>query len=78
MIAMNALTTTPNRKYLNTDSLIAFCRDVYDLPISKPTIYRAQRAGELQPLKRGNRLLFPVADVERWIEGGHSERRAEA
>jgi len=57
------------RRYLSIDSLIEFCRDNYDLSLSKPTIYRAKRAGELHPLKRSGRLLFRITDVERWIEG---------
>lgn len=57
------------RRYLSIDSLIEFCRDNYDLSLSKPTIYRAKRAGELHPLKRSGRLLFLISDVERWVEG---------
>jgi excisionase family DNA binding protein len=57
------------------DSLIEFCRETYDLPISRPTIYRAQRAGELHPLKRGGRLLFSIAEVQKWIEGENMEEQ---
>jgi hypothetical protein len=74
---LTILPTRPAKKYLNTDSLLEHCRDVYDLPISRITIYRAQRAGRLHPLKVGGRLLFAVADVEQWIEGGCSDAQAE-
>lgn len=70
MNTIHTLPTRPAKKYLNTDSLLEHCRDVYDLPISRITIYRAQRAGRLHPLRVGGRLLFAVADVEQWIEGG--------
>jgi hypothetical protein len=62
-------------KCLNTDSLLEFCRDVYDLPLSRNTVHRAQRAGKLHPLKRGGRLLFSIADVQKWIEGETREEQ---
>jgi hypothetical protein len=75
--AITTLPTRPARKYLNTDSLLEFCREVYDFPVSRVTIYRAQRAGRLHPKKVGGRLLFPIADVEQWIEGGCPDAQAE-
>jgi len=77
MDTIHTLPARPAKKYLNTDSLLEFCRDVYDLPISRITIYRAQRAGRLHPLRVGGRLLFAVADVEQWIEGGCSDDQTE-
>ena len=73
---LNTLPKKPARRFLNTDSLIEFCRETYDLPLSRATIYRAQRAGELHPLKRGGRLLFSIAEVQRWIEGKAEEAQS--
>lgn len=77
MGTIHTLPQRPAKKYLNTDSLLEFCREVYDLPLSRPTIYRAQRAGRLHPKRVGGRLLFAIADVEQWIEGGCPDARAE-
>lgn len=61
------------KRYLNTDSVIDLCRDVYDYPVTKATIYRAKQIGQLHPLKRGKHLLFPIADVRKWIEGNNNQ-----
>ncbi|NTV93761.1 MAG: helix-turn-helix domain-containing protein [Chlorobiaceae bacterium] len=67
----------PARLYLNLESLIAYCREVYDLPVSKITIYRAVKSGSLPSMKVNGRLLFRISDVERWIEGS-SEKKGDA
>jgi len=59
------------KRYLNTDSVIDLCWNVYDYPATKATIYRAKQKGQLHPLKRGKHLLFPIADVLKWIEGNN-------
>ncbi|MDT9547423.1 MAG: helix-turn-helix domain-containing protein [Chlorobium phaeovibrioides] len=69
---LSTLPQKPTRRFLNTDSLLAYCRDTYDLPISRVTLYREQRAGRLHPLKRGGRLLFSIAEVQQWIEGSNA------
>jgi hypothetical protein len=56
-------------KYLNINSLLDYCRRVYDLPISRATVYRERNAGKLRARLVSGRLLFPVSDVKRWIEG---------
>lgn len=67
----------PARLYLNLDSLISYCLEVYDLPVSKITIYRVVKSGSLTPKKVNGRLLFRISDVERWIEGS-SEKKGDA
>ena len=59
----------PKRQFLNLDSLIEFAEQVYDLPISKISIYRAVKSKSLHSVKANGRLLFRITDVERWIEG---------
>lgn len=59
----------PEQTHLNTVSLMRYCEQVYDLPLSRPTIYRAQRAGKLNPIRVGGRLLFSISEVKTWIEG---------
>lgn len=59
----------PARQYLNLESLITYCREKYDLPVSKITIYRAVKSGSLPSMKANGRLLFRIPDVERWIVG---------
>jgi len=73
-------TTTPHvvpedkePKYMNIDSLLDYCRRVYDLPISRATIYRERNAGKLRSRLVGGRLLFPIVDVRKWIEGDKEE-----
>jgi hypothetical protein len=59
----------PARKFLDTESLLQHCRDVYSLSASRTTIYREQRAGRLNPRRVCGRLLFSIAEVQKWIEG---------
>ena len=59
----------PKRQFLNLDSLVEFAGQVYDLPISKISIYRAVKSKSLPSVKVNGRLLFRITDVERWIEG---------
>lgn len=67
----------PKRQFLNLESLITFAEEVYDLPISKISIYRAVKSGSLPSMKVNRRLLFRISDVERWIEGS-SEKKEDA
>jgi hypothetical protein len=67
----------PARQYLNLESLITYCREKYDLPVSKISIYRAVKSGSLPCMKANGRLLFRISDVERWIEG-RSEKKEDA
>lgn len=69
MDTIHTLPEKPARKFLNTESLLEYCRDVYDLPISRITIYREQQKGRLHPVRRGGRLLFCIAEVDAWIQG---------
>ncbi len=59
----------PKRQFLNLDSLVEFAEQVYDLPISKISVYRAVKNKGLPSVKANGRLLFRITDVERWIEG---------
>ena len=59
----------PIRQFLNLDSLVEFADQIYDLPISKISIYRAVKSKSLPSTKVNGRLLFRITDVERWIEG---------
>lgn len=59
----------PKRQFLNLESLIAFVEEVYDLPISKISIYRSVKNGSLPVLKANGRLLFRITDIKKWIEG---------
>lgn len=59
----------PKRRFLNLESLIAFAEEVYDLPISKISIYRSVKNGSLPVLKANGRLLFRITDIKKWIEG---------
>ncbi|WP_041467289.1 helix-turn-helix domain-containing protein [Chlorobium phaeobacteroides] len=59
----------PVKQFLNLESLIEYTRQIYDLPISKISIYRAVKSGSLPSMKVNGRLLFRISDVERWIEG---------
>jgi len=59
----------PVKQFLNLESLIEYTRQIYDLPISKISIYRAVKSGSLPSMKVNGRLLFHISDVERWIEG---------
>ena len=59
----------PKRQFLNLDSLVEFAVQVYDLPISRISIYRAVKSKSLPSFKANGRLLFRITDVERWIEG---------
>lgn len=59
----------PARLYFNLESLITYCREVYDLPVSKISVYRAVKAKKLNPIKSNGRLLFKITDVQKWIEG---------
>jgi predicted DNA-binding transcriptional regulator AlpA len=67
----------PKRQFLNLESLIEYIQQIYDLPISKISIYRAVKSGSLPSMKTNGRLLFRISDVERWIEGT-SEKEEEA
>ncbi|NHQ60593.1 helix-turn-helix domain-containing protein [Chlorobium sp. BLA1] len=59
----------PKRKFINLDSLVWYAMEIYDLPISKISIYRAVKSGSLPSTKKNGRLLFRITDVEKWIEG---------
>lgn len=76
MSTMTAL-EKPKRQFLNLESLLAYTEEVYDLPISKISIYRAVKSGSLPSMKLNGRLLFRISDVERWIEGS-SEKKEDA
>lgn len=67
----------PVKQFLNLESLIEYTRQIYDLPISKISIYRAVKSGSLPSMKVNGRLLFRISDVERWIEGS-SEKKEDA
>ncbi|WP_449258251.1 helix-turn-helix domain-containing protein [Chlorobium limicola] len=67
----------PKRQFLNLESLIEYTQQIYDLPISKISIYRAVKSGSLPSMKVNGRLLFRISDVERWIEGS-SEKKEDA
>jgi len=67
----------PVKQFLNLESLIEYTRQIYDLPISKISIYRAVKSGSLPSMKVNGRLLFRISDVERWIEGS-SEKKGDA
>lgn len=67
----------PKRQFLNLESLIEYTQQIYDLPISKISIYRAVKSGSLPSMKVNGRLLFRISDVERWIEGP-SEKKGDA
>ncbi|AOS84319.1 hypothetical protein BIU88_09370 [Chlorobaculum limnaeum] len=69
MDTIHTLPTRPARRFLNMESLLEYCRDTFDLPISRVTIYREQRKGNLHPIKRGGRLLFSIAEVDAWLTG---------
>ncbi|NTV45970.1 MAG: helix-turn-helix domain-containing protein [Chlorobiales bacterium] len=59
----------PKRQFLNLESLIEYTQQIYDLPISKISIYRAVKGGSLPSMKANGRLLFRITDVQKWIEG---------
>ncbi len=67
----------PVKQFLNLESLIEYTQQIYDLPISKISIYRAVKSGSLPSMKVNGRLLFRISDVERWIEGS-SEKKEDA
>jgi len=67
----------PVKQFLNLESLIEYTRQIYDLPISKISIYRAVKSGSLPSMKANGRLLFRITDVERWIEGT-SEKKGDS
>ncbi|NTW88229.1 MAG: helix-turn-helix domain-containing protein [Desulfobulbaceae bacterium] len=67
----------PARQYLNLESLITYCREKYDLPVSKISIYRAVKSGSLPSMKANGRLLFRISEVGRWIEGA-AEKKEDA
>jgi len=67
----------PVKQFLNLESLIKYTQQIYDLPISKISIYRAVKSGSLPSMKVNGRLLFRISDVERWIEGS-SEKKGDA
>jgi len=67
----------PVKQFLNLESLIEYTRQIYDLPISKISIYRSVKSGSLPSMKVNGRLLFRISDVERWIEGS-SEKKEDA
>ena len=59
----------PKRQFLNMESLIVFAEEVYDLPVSKISIYRSVKNGSLPALKANGRLLFRITDIQKWVEG---------
>jgi hypothetical protein len=67
----------PVKQFLNLESLIEYTRQIYDLPISKISIYRAVKSGSLPSMKANGRLLFRITDVDRWISGT-SEKKEDA
>lgn len=73
MDTKHTIPARPERTHLNTAALVEYVEAAYSLPISRPTIYRAQKAGKLNPRRIGGRLLFPIAEVRRWIEGEQVE-----
>ncbi len=64
----------PKRQFLNLDSLVEFAVQVYDLPISRISIYRAVKSKSLPSFKVNGRLLFRITDVEQWIEGASEKK----
>ena len=67
----------PARLFFNLESLIKHAGQIYDLPISRISIYLAVKSWSLPSLKVNGRLLFRIRDVERWIEGASLEVGAE-
>jgi len=62
------------KRFINTDSVLELLRRVYDSPLHKVSLYRAVHEGKLHPVRHGRRLLFPLADIQNWIEGDSSDR----
>lgn len=73
MDTKHTIPARPARTHLNTAALVEYVEAAYSLPLSRPTIYRAQRAGKLNPRRIGGRLLFSIDEVRRWIEGDKPE-----
>lgn len=77
---MNAATLTakPEPKYLSSTGLISYLREYAGFAPSRSSLYKMTMTGQIPFLKGpGNRLLFPIADIRRWVESGgavvHSE-----
>lgn len=72
-------TATPTLRHGPHGSLSIFCskygryKDLCDaLGISRTTLWRwIDQPGFPKPVKRGNTVLFDIAAVEAWLEGGN-------
>ncbi len=67
---------TPERKYLSSEGLITYLKEFADYSISRSCLYRLTMNNAIPHIKGpGNRLLFPIAEITRWVEGKTSEEQ---
>jgi Helix-turn-helix domain len=60
----------PSQKYTSVVGLRAFMEETYGYGLSKSRIYALTMNDEIPHIKApGGRLLFPIADIIKWIEG---------
>jgi len=75
------VTTRPEPKYLTTAGLLSYLREYAGFAPSRSNLYKLTMNGQIPHIKGpGNRLLFPIRDIERWVENGgclgeHSETK---
>jgi excisionase family DNA binding protein len=56
-----------------SDRLLTINDVAFRLAISRDTVYRLVRSGELIPVRAGERLRFRVSDLEDYLERGREQ-----
>lgn len=65
------VTTRPEPKYLSSTGLMNYLREYAGFAPSRSNLYKLTMTGQI-PFKKGpgGRLLFPIAEIRRWVDNG--------
>ncbi len=71
----HSLSTTqyqkPAPKFTSVDGLRTLLMETYGFTYSKSRLYKLTMNNEIPHIKgHGGRVLFPLADIFKWVEGG--------
>ena len=71
MTPTNTLPGRPEPKYLSTEGLLSYLREFAGFAPSKSSLYQMTMCDQIPFIKGpGGRLLFPIAEIRRWVEAG--------
>ena len=69
--ALDRVASMPEPKYLSTAGLLSYLKEFAGFAPSRSSLYKLTMDGQIPFIKGpGNRLLFPIAEIRKWVENG--------